>query len=94
MHLLRSELFPTGAGRRAGDDHALCGELVRQRRRRVGEAFRSQGHNPDTYLPFSVPGFGLLFAIVALMMIARSPPTCWAVPSSATAICFSAGCRW
>ena len=26
-------------------------------------------YNPDTYLPFSVPGIGLLFAIVGLMLI-------------------------
>ncbi len=26
-------------------------------------------YNPDTYLPFSVPGIGLLFAIIGLMMI-------------------------
>jgi uncharacterized membrane protein len=26
-------------------------------------------YNPDTYLPFNVPGFGILFAIVALIMI-------------------------
>jgi uncharacterized membrane protein len=26
-------------------------------------------YNPDTYLPFAVPGFGLVFAIVLLMMI-------------------------
>ncbi len=26
-------------------------------------------YNPDTYLPFAVPGFGLLFAIVAIMLI-------------------------
>ncbi len=26
-------------------------------------------YNPDTYLPFSVPGFGVIFAIVALIMI-------------------------
>jgi uncharacterized membrane protein len=31
--------------------------------------FVPKAYNPDTYLPFSVPGFGLLFAIVALMMI-------------------------
>jgi uncharacterized membrane protein len=26
-------------------------------------------YNPDTYLPFNVPGFGILFAIIALIMI-------------------------
>lgn len=26
-------------------------------------------YNPDTYLPFALPGFGLLFAIIALTMI-------------------------
>ncbi len=26
-------------------------------------------YNPDTYLPFSVPGFGILFAIISLIMI-------------------------
>ena len=26
-------------------------------------------YNPDTYLPFSVPGFGVIFAIIALTMI-------------------------
>jgi uncharacterized membrane protein len=26
-------------------------------------------YNPDTYLPFAVPGFGLLFAIIAIMLI-------------------------
>jgi uncharacterized membrane protein len=26
-------------------------------------------YNPDTYLPFNLPGFGILFAIIALIMI-------------------------
>ena len=31
--------------------------------------FIPAGYNPDTYLPFQLPGFGLLFALVAITLI-------------------------
>lgn len=31
--------------------------------------FIPAGYNPDTYLPFEVPGFGLIFALIAITLI-------------------------
>ncbi len=42
-------------------------------------------YSPDTYLPFPVPGFGLLVALFLITIIGFSPPTSSAGRSSPSA---------
>ena len=37
--------------------------------RQLGEAVHPAAYNPDTYLPFAVPGFGLVVALIFLTLL-------------------------
>ena len=65
-----ARLFLHRTGHHGADRHHHLGNLlVRDAVRCLGQAVHSGAYNPDNYLPFHVPGFGLIFALITITLI-------------------------
>ena len=64
------ELFPHGLRRlRAAGDHRLYRLVVHRLGQFLGKPYIPARYSPDTYLPFPVPGFGLIVALILITLI-------------------------
>jgi len=71
-----SQLFSDRTGRRRADrDHLLSDLVVRELGRQPGATIRALGLSAETYLPFGLPGSGLIVAVIALTLLGFSPQT-------------------
>jgi len=64
------ELFLTGTGGRRPDRHHLLSDLwFADLGRRLVRPFVPIAYRPETYLPFGLPGSGMIVAVVALTLL-------------------------